>query len=327
MKGFALPLLSLFLWIAGLSSCGETTPLISAIDPRIGGMGEVIAIRGENFGNERNESYVTIGGTPPTSSSYVSWTNELIQVRVPEFGDAGLVYVHVGEKRSNPSLFSNRATIPQPVRGPESGAGPRIDSVNPPSGAVGSLVTIRGNSFGSSRENGGVFFAWNAESAPSVPPENRAPEKVEVYDSEFGYEFWNEREIRLRVPDGAISGNLEIRTPRGNSRPVFFEVEGKPGIKTFRDKRSYALSYSVDIQVQDAASPNALYLWVPKPAVSASQRNLRLLSRNMEPFVEHYLGTSLFQIVDLPPRSAGGISLSYIIDVYAVETDIRAGAI
>jgi transglutaminase-like putative cysteine protease len=325
MKGF--PLLLLLLGAAGLGGCKEPEPLISAIEPRIGTLGEIISIRGENFGDERNESYVTIGGRPPTSSSYLSWTNELIRVRVPEFGEAGLVYVHVGEKRSNPALFSNRAAIPQPVRGPESASGPRIASVTPPSGSIGALITIRGNSFGSSRENSGVFFAWDAESSPSVPPETRSPGTVEVYDAEFGYEFWSEREIRLRVPDGAISGNMEVRTPRGNSPPVFFEITGKPGTKTFKDKRSYTLSYTVDIRVEDAVSPNALYLWTPKPAVSASQRNMRLLSRNMEPFVEHYRGTSLFQLIDLPPRSVRGISLSYVTDVYAVETEIRTGSV
>jgi transglutaminase-like putative cysteine protease len=327
MKGFPLPLLLFLLGAAGLGGCKEPKPLISAIEPRIGAMGEIISIRGENFGNGRNESYVSIGGRPPTSSSYLSWTNELIRVRVPEFGEAGLVYVHTGEKRSNPALFSNRAAIPQPVRNPESASGPRIASVTPPSGSIGALITIRGNSFGSSRENSGVFFSWNAESSPSVPPETRSPGQVEVYDAEFGYEFWSEREIRLRVPDGAISGNMEVRTPRGNSPPVFFEIAGMPGTKTFRDKRSYTLSYTVDIRVEDAVSPNALYLWAPKPAVSASQRNLRLLSRNMEPFVEHYRGTSLFQLVDLPPRSVRGISLSYVTDVYAVETEIRTGAV
>jgi len=146
---------------------------------------------------------------------------------------------------------------------------------------------------------------------------------VEAFDVEFGYELWSEREIRVRVPDGAISGNLEVRTPRGNSRQFYFEITGKPGTKIFKDKRSYILSYMVDLKIENALPPNALYIWMPQPAVSASQRNVRLLSRSGDPFVENYRGTSLFQFIDVSSQTDRQISLSYVTDVYAVETTIK----
>ena len=305
-----------------LSGCREQTPEITSISPRIGRMGEVLTIRGSGFGNARNESYVTIGGTSPTSSSYVSWKNSEIAVKIPEFGEAGLVYVFRGRKKSNPALFTNQVTLPVPVE-QDMGNGPRISTVEPVSGVIGSLITLYGSNFGSSRENSGVYFSWNAEPAPSAPAGIQPPDFVEVFETEFGYELWSEREIRVRVPDGAISGNLEVRTPRGNSRPVFFEITGKPGIKTFKDKRSYTLSYMVDIRIEKAVLPNALYIWMPQPVVSASQRNVRLLSRNTEPFVENYRGTSLFQLIDIHPHTNRAITLSYVTDVYAVETNIK----
>jgi transglutaminase-like putative cysteine protease len=320
-------LLILFLLIPLLLSCGEKAPVIESISPRIGVLGEVLTIRGENFGAERRESYVSIAGTAPTNSSYLDWRDDHITLRVPEFGDSGLVYVHTGRKKSNGALFSNADAIPKPVRGPETNFAPRIISVEPPSGAVGSLISITGSGFGSSRERGGVFFSWAAESAPGAPAEPGGPESVEVSEAEFGYELWSEREIRVRVPDGAVSGNLEVRTLRGAARPVFFEVSGKPGTKTFRDKRSYAISYSVDIQVREAANPNALYLWIPRPADSPAQRKIEPLSRNYEPFVENHRGTSLFQLNNLSPQSAAHISLSYLAEVYALETSVRVQSI
>lgn len=310
-----------------LLSCGEKTPVIDTISPRIGTRGAVLNIRGENFGAERNESYVTIAGTAPTNSSYLTWQDKLITLRIPEFGDSGLVYVHTGRKKSNGALFSNAAAIPKPVQGPEMNFAPRIFSVDPPAGAVGSLIRITGSGFGSSRERGGVFFSWNAEAAPGVPAEASTPESIEVSEAEFGYELWSEREIRVRVPDGAISGNLEVRTLRGTTRPVFFEISGKPGAKTFRDKRSYTISYSVDIQVKEAENPNALYLWVPQPVSSASQRKTELLSRNYEPFVENHRGTTLFQLNNLSPRTTMSVSLSYLVEVYALETSLKIQAI
>ncbi|MDR2618752.1 MAG: IPT/TIG domain-containing protein [Treponema sp.] len=304
-------------------ACSEELPVISRIDPRIGQMGEVLTIYGENFGHEQGESYITIAGAPPTSSSYINWQDDSISVRIPEFSNAGLVYVHRQGRKSNPALFSNKAAIPEPVRGDETGSGPRISSVEPQAGTIGSIVTLYGSSFGTSRENSGLWFSWDAESSPGAPVEARPPEAVEVFDVEFGYELWSEREIRVRVPDGAVSGTIEVRTPRGNSRPVFFEITGKPGTKTFRDKRSYALSYSVDIRTEDALTPNSLYLWLPRPVSSASQRNTRLLSRNTDPFVENYRGASLYQFIDLMPGTGRQITLSYVTDVYAVETVLR----
>ena len=306
-----------------LIGCREKTPEITSIEPRIGGMGDILVIRGSGFGNERNESYVTIAGTPPTSSSYLSWKDDEIRVRIPEFGEAGLVYVHRGRYKSNLSLFTNQATLPMPVRGSEIDNNPRINTVEPSSGAIGSLITILGNNFGSSRESGAVYFSWNAESSPSAPTGSQAPDFVEAFEIEFGYELWSEREIRVRVPDGAISGNLEVRTPKGNSRPVFFEVTGKPGTKIYRDKRSYILSYLVDIRVDQANLPNALYIWMPRPVESASQRNVQLLSRSAEPYMDNYRGTSLYQFIDTLPRTNREISVSYVAEVYTVETSVR----
>jgi transglutaminase-like putative cysteine protease len=290
-------------------------------------MGEALTITGKNFGDSREESYVTIAGITPTASSYLEWTDSQIRVRVPEFGDSGLVCVHRNNKKSNAALFSNRQTMPQTVQGEEAGIGPRIVAVDPPSGSIGSAVTIRGSGFGASRDGGGVFFAWDAELAPAAPAEANGPDAVEVSETEFGYELWSEREIRVRVPDGAIGGNLTVRTPRGAALPVFFDVTGRPGTKTYKDKRTYAISYSVDIKVEEAEDPNSLYLWLPRPVQSSSQRNVRLLSRNMEPFIENYRGTSLFQMKNLQSGANAAISLSYLVEVYAVETDMRTNSV
>jgi transglutaminase-like putative cysteine protease len=290
-------------------------------------MGEVLTIFGESFGDAREESYVTIAGITPTASAYIDWSDTRIRVRVPEFGDSGLVRVCRNNKKSNVALFSNRQTMPQTVQQEYTGIGPRISAVEPQAGAIGSVVIIRGSGFGASREGGGVFFSWDAELPPAAPAETSGPGEVEVSETEFGYELWSEREIRVRVPDGAIGGNLKVRAFRGDTRPVFFDVTGRPGTKTFKDKRTYAISYSVDIKVDKAEGPNSLYLWLPRPVTSSSQRNVRLLSRNTEPFIENYRGTSLFQMKDLQSGAAAAITLSYLVEVYAVETDIRANSL
>ncbi|MCL2805058.1 MAG: IPT/TIG domain-containing protein [Treponema sp.] len=313
-------------------SCSAKTPVITSIDPKIGRMGEVITLNGSNFGSARNESYVTIAGIAPTSSSYYVWQDELIMVRVPELGESGLVYVHSNGRRSNAVLFSNSAVVPRPVEGEELGLQPRITSINPQAGAPGTLITISGNNFGISRESslqsiGGVFFSWDYESGTFNPYVVREPEFIEVSEMEAGYDSWSAREIRIRLPDGAVSGNLEVRTPHGRSRPVFFDISGKPGHKNFKDKRSYTINYSVDIRVLDASRPNTLYLWIPKPITSSSQRNVSLVSRSAEPFIENHRGVSLFKLDNLGSGANQSISLSYRVEVYSVETGIRPASV
>jgi len=307
-------------------SCGISAPVITSIDPKIGRMGEMISLTGSDFGASREESYVTIAGVSPTTSSYLLWQDNLIVVRVPELGESGLVYVHAKGKRSNGVLFSNIASVPRPAEGNLLGLEPRITSINPQSGVPGTMITITGSNFGTSRENASVFFTWDYETSFN-PYAVRDPEFIEVSDAESGYDFWSAREIRVRLPDGASSGNVEVRTPHGSSRPVYFEVTGRPGTKIFKDKRTYLVSYSVDIRVTDASRPNALYLWIPKPVSSPSQRNINLISRNMEPFVDNHRGVSLYKLDNLSTGTSQSILHSFHVEVYAVESAVRQAAV
>jgi transglutaminase-like putative cysteine protease len=147
---------------------------------------------------------------------------------------------------------------------------------------------------------------------------------VEVSDREFGYELWNDREIWIRVPDGAASGGLEVRAPlkRAGAGSVFFKVTDSPGTKTFKDKRRYTVSYGVDIKARAAQTPNTLYVWVPRPVHSASQWLVEPPASSRAPFVEDYQGTALFQLTDL--EADAGIRMTALIEVYTVETKIQS---
>jgi len=314
---FLIVLIPLFI------SCGNKTPVILSIDPKIGNMGEIITLTGTNFGESRDESFVSIAGVAPTNSSYYHWQDDLIIIRVPELGQSGLVHVHAKGKKSNGMLFSNSASVPRPIDGDDMGLEPKIAAIIPQIGAPGTLINITGNNFGVTRENAGVFFSWDYDSGTVNPYIVREPEFIEVSEIEQGYEYWSARELRVRLPDGAVSGNLEIRTPHGSSRSVFFEVSGRPGFKNLKDKRIYTVTYSVDIKVLDATRPNTLYLWIPKPVTSPSQRSVSLVSRSIEPFVENHRGVSLFKLDNLGAGTNLSINLSYRVEVYAVESGIR----
>jgi transglutaminase-like putative cysteine protease len=305
-----------------LAGCQPKAPVIYSIYPQIGNMGEPVTIRGAFFGNDREGSFITIAGSWPTSMSYLDWRDDEIRLRIPEFGEAGLVHVHVKGRKSNGVLFTNQATLPKQIQGIETGLGPRIATVTPQSGSIGSPITITGTGFGNSRGSSGVYFPWSAQMSASAPAEAWVQEFAEVSEADFGYELWNDREIRVRVPDGATGGNIEIRTARGDSSPVFFDLAGRPGTKTFLGKRSYTIAFSVALRVGEAEKTNTMYLWVPRPVVSSAQRDMELLFSNIEPFVDGYRGTSLFKLDNLAANSEARVSLSWKIDVYGVETAV-----
>jgi transglutaminase-like putative cysteine protease len=307
----------------GLTACGDSLPLIVSIDPRIGTPGETLTVLGKNFGETQGKSYITIADVLPTASSYIKWTDTEITLRLPEFGESALVSVQRGDKKSNALLIANRTTLPRPVSGPEVDKAPRIVSVEPHSALIGALVIIRGVNFGSSRDASGVFFT--REKNPAFPDES--PLWMEIFDTEFGYERWSDREIQARIPDGTSGGGLDVRTPGGISEPYFFETADKPGTKVFGDKQNYTLTYRVNIRTRETQAPNVLYLWFPRPVLSASQPSVRLISRTITPFIENYRGTVLFKINELPPQSVMELALSFRLDVYAVTTAVRESQI
>jgi transglutaminase-like putative cysteine protease len=300
-------------------SCKENSPLILALDPPVALPGEVVTIWGSNFGSDRNNSFITLDGNQPVSSAYLAWTDTHIQLRVPEIGRSGLVFVYKDGKKSNPSLFAYADTIPQRTVEETVFIGPQIRSLEPSSGAVGSTITIAGSNFGTLREDGMVLFPSGMDPL--------GQEQLEASSSGAEYILWSDREIQVQVPDGAVSGNLTVRTAWGESEPVRFTLDRSLGDKVFTKRQSYLITYTVDIQVRSARAPNALYLWVPVPATAASQPQSELVSRDSIPFVENYQGTSLFRFNDLLSSDTKRINFSYLITTYAVQTALKVSAI
>jgi len=324
-SSFLIP--NFFISLLFVVSCRPQAPVIYSISPQIGNTGEPLAIQGANFGNEKGASSVTVAGVQPTGTSYLEWRNNEIKIIVPEFSEAGLVYVHVRGRKSNGMLYSNRASLPKQAAGVAYGQGPRAASITPQIGAIGTLVSITGTGFGNTRGSGGVFFSWDAKKTASAPAEIIQQEFIEASGADFDIELWTEREIRVHVPDGAVSGNVEVRTSRGSSPPLFIDLANRPGTKTFHDKRNFIISCSVNIKTGAAEKPNTLYLWVPRPAALSSQRNTEILSSSTEPFIENYRGISIFKLDNLAAYSETRLNISWKVEVYSIETAIRPQSI
>jgi transglutaminase-like putative cysteine protease len=190
-------------------------------------------------------------------------------------------------------------------------------------GPIGSLLVVSGLDFGANREESAVTFTWTADSASAPHGGQATPTTVANSETDFGYELWSDKEIRVRVPDGASTGVVSVSRDTGKGNNAFFQISDAPGTKRYTDRRTYAISQSVSITKVKASGTNELYLWTPRPAETAYQRAV-VLSQEPPPLVPNYRGTAIFRYKDIQTGTDLSLLQTYLVQVYAVESELRA---
>ena len=275
----------------------DRAPVVASISPEIGFPGNVLVIRGKHFGDSRQGGEVTIAGVRPTSSSYLEWTNERIGVRIPDSVGSGLVFVRNRTGKSEGHLFTNRNHIPVIVSGSRIAPGfPYIESIDPEGGPVGTLVTIRGFNFGFSQGSGKVYFTpvTLADTPLSFEPDQLGA-FLSASEADFDYESWTDQEIRVRIPDGAATGNIKILNDRGLSNAAFLDVEAVVGTKMFGEKRGYQIQYGMNLMDITADGPYELDIWMPGVYANLVQRDVESVY-DPEPFGNDERGVDRYNI-------------------------------
>lgn len=303
-------------------------PSIESVDPAIGEPGAMLRVQGRHFGSERGEGRVEFDGAAATSSSYLSWSDSRIELRVPLYAESSLVRVVNGKGRSNARMFMSRALLPSSPAGSGAQAlGPMIETLSANSGAIGSELTIRGLNFGTNRGDSDVIFTWMGEAAVPLQSDETGRGYTSPQDASGEYESWSDKEIHVRVPDGAVTGGVAVRTSKGTSQVRYFQVTDMPGTKAYRGRRTYALSSFATISRVKSTGPNSLYLWMPFPAETPSQRGIKTLNRTTEPLLAEYRGLSAYRLVDLQPDRLVSVGHDHIVQVYGIETDVKVESI
>ena len=199
----------------GQSSAGVTftvtlpAPVISRLDPNSGLVNSSVTIEGSNFGSQTGS--VTFNGT---SASTTSWASDEIQTRVPSGATTGPVVVRTSGGQSSAGVTFT-VTLPAPV----------ISRLDPNSGLVNSSVTIEGSNFGS--QTGSVTFNGTSASTTS----------------------WASDEIQTKVPSGATTGPVVVRTSGGQSSAgVTFTVTLPAPVISRLDPNSGLVNSSVTIE-------------------------------------------------------------------------------
>ncbi|MBQ6029281.1 MAG: hypothetical protein IJL24_07140, partial [Treponema sp.] len=118
-------------------------PVLAEIAPSVGAPGDVIILRGQNFGDSRGFSYVELCGHRKT---YIGALPGRILNGIARAG------------KSNPEFFANELAIP--VEMPENPmyVVPIISELSVAEASIGQVVSISGRNFGSSRGDSNVYF-------------------------------------------------------------------------------------------------------------------------------------------------------------------------
>jgi hypothetical protein len=313
--------------VAIFSSLSGRPPQIASVSPTVGLPREIMVIRGRFFQREREGGEVRIGGVSPHSSDYVEWSDSTIKLRIPDDCTSGIVSVYTADGKSNGVLFTNRALIPRVVSGPARPGEPYIGSIEPEKAPPGALVTLAGMNFGPELQDSRVYFTWGSAEAAAAHDAKALDNLVAATEQDGDYESWTELEIRVRVPDGATSGNVLVRTARGASNAVYLELEAGVGSKRYVDQRTYHVEYGVDVGdvalQPGAAAGNALYVWVPKVISLPEQRAIELVRREpAKPLFEDFGGLTGYLFSNLAAADTASIRQQYIFHRYAIATNL-----
>lgn len=95
---------------------------------------------------------------------------------------------------------------------------------------------------------------------PIILPNERNIESI-IYCSEkdFDFDFWSDEEVHIRIPDGAQSGLIAIKTKNGLSNTIPFNVRGNVGIKSLKNKQEFLISMETEISNVKAENENILF--------------------------------------------------------------------
>ncbi len=297
-------------------------PEILRLDPSTALPGERIKIYGKNFGDEKEGSEIIIAGIKPTNSNYISWSDDTIVLEVPDDVKSGRLFVKTGKGKSNGPLFINKEYVPVVIEGPAKPGEPYIRNVSPPKGSVGQEVTIEGLNFGLSQGEGKVFFSFY--SGGSEKDDTGENNFIECSSLDFDYKSWSSQQIIIFVPDGATSGALKVKTDRGESNSVYFEVVNPYGTKLYGQKRGYQIQYSVSISdIVQEGDTGQVTVWIPGVYKNQAQRSIEAVF-DPNPMWENYKGLMMYQIKNIEPWIVYKFTHTYWFERYTVETDINS---
>lgn len=301
---------------------------ITAVSPQVVAPGDTVTIVGKNFGTRSIHSWLMVGSNKIKSDRCIQWTDTQIVFEAPDSLHKDMLYVVTKNRQGNAVMLVNQDVFPAISKRTAEENLPFIDSLESDSGNVGDIMSIHGKNFGHTRNNSIVLFTGMRD---PVYAQNTTNEVIltgaECSESDFDYEFWSDRELRIRVPDAADTGNVVIITEVGMSNPVLFRLKNKYGTKSYTDTRTYRLVSEVEISDFLAETPNTFFLRIPLPQKTETQRTVTINSVKPDPFVPSYQGASIYRFYNVDFGSKIQIRQEYSVSRSKVETNVNVASL
>lgn len=301
---------------------------IISVSPNVAAPGELVTIVGKHFGHPSIHSWLTVGSATIKSEHCIMWDDTKIVFRAPEDLHEDLVRVVADKKQSNAVMLVNRSIFPVSATHAADEALPALASLDTDTARIGDVITIYGKNFGHTRKDAAVLFTGVRK---SVYAQNEVNEVLcsgsKCSESDFDYEFWSDREVRIRVPDAADTGDIVLITEAGISNPLSFRLKKRYGSKTYTDTRTYRLVAEVDVTHFLAEKPNTFFLRVPMPQKTATQRIVTIDKVAPDPFVPSYQDASIYRFYDVGKESNIRIRQEYSVSRSRVETRLDVASL
>ena len=325
---FFLFLVCCVIWIRSLN---RVVPVILNVEPKIFVNDSLITIVGKNFGKETEDSFLKIDNIVIPSTLCNEWTDKKIVLSTSMISDGGLLFVIAKNSYSKPVFISNSLDIPVVKIQENIEDKPSIEALSRDYGEIGNLIKIYGNNFGSIREDSNVIFirkdvisAREYDENLIILPEKRDIESI-VYcsDKDFDFDFWSDEELHIRIPDGAQSGLIAVKTRNGLSNLIPFNVRENIGMKSLSNKQTFRISMETEISNVRTEKNNMLFLRIPLPEETNTQTNVETLFTAPPPLMQKHNEGMIYQFDNIKEDDKISAKQEFGLITYEIKTSIN----
>ncbi len=310
----------------------KVLPVISSVNPVVFDKNETITIVGKHFGEDAEDSFLKIDNVMIPSTLCSEWTDTKIVLSSNMISDGGLLFVIAKNSYSKPVFISNASDVPIVRMQENIESRPSIEALSKDYGEIGSLIKIYGSNFGTIRDNSNVIFIKKdvlsereySENFLLLPDDKNIENYMYCSEKDFDFDFWSDEEIHIRIPDGAQSGLIAIKTKNGTSNAIPFNVRGNIGTKSLQNKQNFLISMETEVSNVKAEENNMLFLRIPSPEETNSQSNIKVVFNAPSPLVQNNNEGVIYQFDNIREDDKISIKQQYTITSYEIETNINA---
>ena len=298
----------------------QRRPVITQLDRVSAATGDKLEILGEHFGPDRDGARLFIGATPLTSTGILEWDPTRIVARVPRNDGAVLVRIQTRAGLSEGMVLGDASRFPRVDYGPWLSGAPYVEYADPPGGAPGALITLRGRGFGDKAMGGEIWVNQKDElglfgtSAPDFSLYIQA-----------SIESWSSEAITFRVPWNASSGNIYVVKSGMHSNPVSFDRQDGPGQVQRGDGVRWSLSQSLRIDRIGSFPGSSLYIHLPQSVPGMGQNPPLLLERSGGENVKSLRdddGSSLYRLDNPQPEDLPFLQRQIVVETFPVRVQV-----